>query len=316
MTRQGSKDKRPAPDAKAAVGRRRLLALSASLGAGALVLPSAARAQAAGEDTYDRIKRTGMFNLGARESTPPYGYKDKDGTYVGFATEMAQAVHANLQKELGVPVTLNYIPVTSQTRIPLLQNGTIDMEAGATTVTRARRMVVEFPVAHFVTSTALIVAADGPVRKAEDLAGKRVGVPLGGVGDPLFRDLNQKGRLKPPCTIVGFPDHPQAFTALETGAIDTYAVEGPILFGLRAKSSDPAKWRIFDAGLDSFLQAFPMRPDSPKFKRVVDLTLVGLFVSGDWNRLYDKYFGPGSPAPYPMADSLKTLVIFNSWPEQ
>ncbi|MBI1778187.1 MAG: amino acid ABC transporter substrate-binding protein [Proteobacteria bacterium] len=299
-----------------AVDRRQLLTLAAGLGAGSLILSHQALAQAGAEDTYERIKRTGAFNLGAREATPPYGFKDKAGTYVGFATDMARAVHANLQKELGVPIKLNYIPVTSQTRIPLLQNGTIDMEAGATTVTRARRTVVEFPVAHFVTATALLVATDGPIHKVEDLGGKRVGIPLGGVSDPLFRGLNQSGRIKPACTIVGFPDHPQAFTALETGSIEAYAVEGPIGYGLRSKSTQPAKWRVFDANVDSFLQAFPIRPDSPKFKRVVDLTLVNLFASGEWGKLYDTYFGPKSDAPLPMTDALRTLEIFNSWPEQ
>ena len=301
-----------------ALGRRRLLAASAGLGAGALFMPSRARAQTAScaEDTWDKIKRTGSFDLGAREATPPYGFKDKAGNWVGFSTEIAQAIHANLQKEMGGTIKLNYVPVTSQTRIPLLQNGTIDMEAGATTVTQARCKVVEFGVAPFVSSTALIVAADGPIKKVEDLGGKRIGVPQGGVGGAIFRGLNEKGRIKPAATIVGFPDHPQAFTALETGSIDTYGVEGPILEGLRAKSTTPNKWRVFDAGIDSYLQAFPFRPGSPKFRRVVDLTIVGMFNNGEWEKLYDKYFGPKADAPFPMTETIKWMAVLNSWPEQ
>ncbi len=301
-----------------ALGRRRLLAASAGLGAGALFMPSLARAQTAScaEDTWDKIKRTGSFDLGAREATPPYGFKDKAGNWVGFSTEIAQAIHANLQKEMGGTIKLNYVPVTSQTRIPLLQNGTIDMEAGATTVTQARCKVVEFGVAPFVSSTALIVAADGPIKKVEDLSGKRIGVPQGGVGGAIFRGLNEKGRIKPAATIVGFPDHPQAFTALETGSIDTYGVEGPILEGLRAKSTTPNKWRVFDAGIDSYLQAFPFRPGSPKFRRVVDLTIVGMFNNGEWEKLYDKYFGPKADAPFPMTETIKWMAVLNSWPEQ
>jgi len=302
---------------RTAIERRSLLAAGAGWGAGALLAPAAARAQATGvEDTWDKIKRTGQFDLGAREATPPYGYKDKAGNWVGFSTEIAQAIHANLQKEMGGGIKLNYVPVTSQTRIPLLQNGTIDMEAGATTVTQARCKVVEFGVAPFVSSTALIVAADGPIRKLEDLGGKRVGVPQGGVGGGIFRGLNEKGRIKPATTIIGFPDHPQAFTALETGAVDTYAVEGTILEGLRAKSTTPARWRVFDAGIDSYLQAFPFRPGSPKFRRVVDLTIVGMFNSGEWEKLYDKYFGPAADAPFPMTETLKWLAVLNAWPEQ
>src|SRR3954463_10454263 len=163
------------------IDRRGMLALSTGMGVGTLFIgPGAAYAAGAGEDTFDKIKRTGEFNLGAREAAPPYGFKDKDGNWKGFATEIARAVHSAVQKEAGKPIKLNYIPVTSQTRIPLLQNGTIDMEAGATVVTKARVKVVNFVVPHFVSSTAFIVAADGPVKSLEDLSGKRVGYAAGG----------------------------------------------------------------------------------------------------------------------------------------
>ena len=264
----------------ALIGRRQLIAASSALGA--LAAPAIARAQTPAdcvEDTLDRIKRTSTFNLGAREATPPYGYKDAQGNYVGFATDIAKAIHANIQKELGIVVALNYIPVTSQTRIPLLQNSTIDMEAGATVVTRARLKVVDFTVADFLTSTEVIVAASSPIQSVQDLAGKRVGVPQGGLEEAMYRQLNQSGRLKPTVTTVGFPDHPQGFTALGTGTIDAYSSDGPILYGLKDKAPDPAAWRVFDPGVNTFLQAFPIRPESSKFKRIADLTVVDLFVT-------------------------------------
>ncbi|MFI4988257.1 MAG: amino acid ABC transporter substrate-binding protein [Alphaproteobacteria bacterium] len=303
--------------ATAALGRRRLLALSAGLGMGALALPAAARAQGTApcvEDTLDRIKRTGSFNLGAREATPPYGYKDASGNYVGFATEIAQAIHGSLEKELGGAIKLNYVPVTSETRIPLLQNGTIDMEAGATVVTQARIKVVDFAVPHFLTSTLVLVPAASPLKSLADLAGKRIGVPRGGLEEAAYRDINEKGSLKPAVTTVGFPDHPQGFTALETGAVDGYSSDGPILYGLKDKASEPAKWRVFDPGINTFLQAFPLRPESSKFKGVADLTIVGLFASGAWQKLYDKYFGPHGVSPFPMTETLKALAVMNAWP--
>src|ERR1700732_3322230 len=242
--------------------RRAMMRLSARVGlaSAALALPLAAAAAAAqgacAEATLDKIKRTGVFALGARQSTPPYGYLDAQNNWVGFATEIARAIHANLEKELKATIELKYVPVTSQTRIPLLQNGTIDMEAGATVVTRSRAKVVDFAVPHFLTSTEVIVRADGPIKSLADLAGKRVGVPLGGLEDALFRSLNQSGRLKPPVATVAFPDHPQGFTALGTGTIDAYASDGPIMYGLKAKASDPAQWRGFDPGVHVSLPAF------------------------------------------------------------
>ncbi|MFI5024173.1 MAG: amino acid ABC transporter substrate-binding protein [Alphaproteobacteria bacterium] len=301
-----------------AIGRRRLLALSAGFGAGLLARPGAARAQTPQgcvEDTLDRIKRTGSFNLGAREATPPYGYKDAQGNYVGFATEIARAIHANIEKELGGKITLNYVPVTSETRIPLLQNGTIDMEAGATVVTQARIKVVDFSVPHFLTSTEVLVPASSPLKSLADLAGKRLGVPQGGLEEAAYRALlNRKGAPKLAVTTVGFPDHPQGFTALQTGSIDGYSSDGPILYGLKGKASDPSEWRVFDPGINTFLQAFPIRPESSKFKRVADLTIVGLYASGDWDTLYDKYFGPQGVAPFPVTEALKALAVMNAWP--
>jgi glutamate/aspartate transport system substrate-binding protein len=296
-------------------GRRKMLT-GLGLGAAATVgLSRAASAQSAPcvEDTLDKIKRTGIFALGARQSTPPYGYLDASNNWVGFATEIARAIHVNIEKELKATIKLDYVPVTSQTRIPLLQNGTIDMEAGATVVTRARARIVDFAVAHFLTSTEAIVRADSPVKSLADLAGKRVGVPQGGLEDSLYRGLNAKGQLKPAVTVIGFPDHPQGFTALETGTIDAYSSDGPILYGMKAKAA-AGQWRIFDPGVNVFLQAFPIRPESSRFKSIADITIVELFANGAWEKLYDKYFGPQGVAPFEKPPALDALALMNAWP--
>jgi len=301
--------------------RRAALRLSAGLGLASavagFVFPRTASAQSpCAEDTLDKIKRTGVFALGARQSTPPYGYLDAQNNWVGFATDIARAIHANLEKELKATIELKYVPVTSQTRIPLLQNGTIDMEAGATVVTRSRVKVVDFAVPHFLTSTEVIVRADGPIKALADLAGKRVGVPLGGLEEALYRSLNQSGRLKPPVTTVAFPDHPQGFTALETGTIDAYSSDGPIMYGLKGKAADPGKWRVFDPGANVFLQAFPIRPESSRFKAIADVTIVETCASGEWDRLYDKYFGPHGVAPFEKSNALAMLPLMNAWPAE
>jgi glutamate/aspartate transport system substrate-binding protein len=314
-------DSRNPHDSSPSVDRRGVMRASVGLGfaSAALGLPlirPAAAQGACAEDTLDKIKRTGVFALGARQSTPPYGYLDANNNWVGFATEIARAIHANLEKELKVAIELKYVPVTSQTRIPLLQNGTIDMEAGATVVTRSRAKVVDFAVPHFLTSTEVIVRADGPIKTLADLAGKRVGVPLGGLEEALFRSLNQSGRLKPPVTTVAFPDHPQGFTALGTGTIDGYASDGPIMYGLKAKAPDPGAWRVFDPGVNVFLQAFPIRPESSRFKSIADVTIVEACANGEWDRLYDKYFGPRGVAPFEKSAALAMLPLMNAWPAE
>jgi ABC-type amino acid transport substrate-binding protein len=292
---------------------RRRWILSTAAGAGVLAAPAIARADDCVEDTLDRMKRTGKFNLGVRDATPPYGYKDASGQYTGFATEIAQAIHQAVSKELGTKLELTMTPVTGQTRLPLLQNATIDMEAGATVITQARTKIVDFVMPHFLTSTEVMVPADSPIHSLADLAGKRIGVPQGGLEEPAYRELNAKKTLSPPVRTIGFPDHPQGITALQTGTIDGYSTDGPILYGFL---TDKSKWRIVEININTFLQAFPIRPESSKFKHIADVTLANLCASGEWNALYDKYFGPNSKSPFPMSDTLKALVVMNAWPPQ
>jgi ABC-type amino acid transport substrate-binding protein len=293
--------------------RRRLFALSAGFAAGTMAAPAVARADDCTEDTLDRIKRTKKFNLGVRDATPPYGWKGADGTYLGFATDIARAIHAAVGKELGTTIELTMTPVTGQTRLPLLQNGTIDMEAGATVITRSRAKIVDFAVPVFLTSTEILVPADSPIKTVKDLAGKRVGVPQGGGGENIFAGLTQNGRVRPAARVIGFPDHPQGFRALQTGSIDAYCTDGPILYSMKVKASDPSQWRVFDLEADVELQAFPIRPESSRFKSVADLTIVEMFASGEWEKIYDKYFGPHGVAPFERTAALDTMARMNAW---
>ena len=297
-------------DAKNLKSRRTMLKLSAALG-GVALTPAVAAAQTCPEDTLDRIQRTGVFNLGARESAPPYGFKDANGKYVGFATDLALMVYDAVNKELGGKIEINYVPVTSQTRIPLLQNATIDMEAGATVVTQGRAKVVDYVLSHFLTATSALVKADSPIKSFTDLAGKRIGVPQGGLEEAAYREINSQNKLSSPVRTVGFPDHAQGVTALQTGTVDVYSSDEPILYGFAAKQKD---LRVFVIDINTFLQSCIIRPNSSKFKRIADVTLANAFAKGEWNRLFDKYFGPSSAAPQPLTEQLKTLVLMNSWP--
>ena len=117
------------------------------------------------EDTLDRIKETGVFNLGVREATYPYGYLDANNNYVGFSTDIARKIHGYLEKELNMKIQLNYVVVTGRTRIPLLLNKRIDLEAGATVITKGREQVVDFSAPFFTTATMVVVPVDSPIDK-------------------------------------------------------------------------------------------------------------------------------------------------------
>jgi ABC-type amino acid transport substrate-binding protein len=297
--------------------RRRVLEVGA-VGLGALLVPGvigarkAAAAAVPQETTVDRIKRTGVFNLGVRDADPPYGFLDKD-KHIGFSTEIAERVHERVEKELKSTVKLNYVAVTGRTRIPLLLNGTIDMEAGATVITKDRVKVVDFSIPFFMTASYLIVPADGPVRKVADLSGKRLGGPRGGLQEMLFtKKLQGQGVFRSPVRFIGFENPSEGFTALQGGSVDAYTNDGPIVYGLLKSTPDQSKWRVFDLGVDASPQAFPIRQYSSSFATLINLTIVDLCEGGRWQELYQKYFTPVG-LPKDPDEALKFLVRMNSW---
>src|SRR5579872_3069109 len=274
-----------------------------------LLAASAARADTS-EDTLDRIKSSGVFNLGIREAAPPYGFKDANGQYLGFATDIGKAIQDAVNKELGGAIKLNYVAVTSQTRIPLLQNGAIDLEAGATVMTIGRSKVVDFSIPHFVTSTSALVLAASPIKDVADLAGKRIGIPQGGLEAALFRSANESGTFATAVKTIGFPDHSQGITALQTGTVDVYSSDEPILYDI---GRDRSQFRVVPMKMNAATQTLLIRPGSSKFKRIADQTIAQLCSSGEWEKLYQRYFGEGG-FKMPLPEAGKFLVQMNSWP--
>jgi len=297
--------------------RRRVLGLGAC-GLGALLVPGvvgtrkAVAATAPQESTLDRIKRTGVFNLGVREADPPYGFLDKD-KHVGFSTEIAEKVYERLQKELNTSIKINYVAVTVRTRIPLLLNGTIDIEAGATVITKERVKIVDFSIPFFITASTVITPADGPIRRTGDLSGKRVGGPRGGLEELLFsKKLQAQGIVKSPVRYIGFENPSEGFTALQGGSIDAYTADGPLVYGLVKSTPDQAKWRVFDAGVNATTQAFPLRQNSSSFASIINLTIVDVCESGQWQQMYQKYFVPVG-LPKELDETSKFVLRMNSW---
>jgi ABC-type amino acid transport substrate-binding protein len=296
--------------------RRRVLEVG-TLGLGALLVPGVvgtrkAAAAAPQETTIDRIKRSGVFNLGAREADPPYGFLDKD-KHVGFSTEIAQKVHERIEKELKASIKLNYVAVTSRTRIPLLLNGTIDMEAGATVITKDRVKVVDFSIPFFLTASYLLVPAESPIKRVADLSGKRLGGPRGGLQEMLFtKKLQREGVFKSPVRFIGFENPSEGLTALQGGSVDAYTNDAPLIYGLVKSTPDPAKWRAFDPAVDASPQAFPLRQYSSSFASLINLTIVDLCENGGWLELYQKYFVPVG-LPKEPDETSRFLVRMNSW---
>ena len=249
---------------------------------------SAARAQPP-DDTLARIAETGVVHLGHRESSVPFSYYDQRRQVVGFSHELALRVVDALRAELKLPaLTIRLVPVTPQNRIPLVQNGSVDLECASTSHTLEREKQVAFSVSFFVAGTRLLVRRGSPVHRVDDLGGRRVVTTSGTTSDRWLRLHNERtgGRID----IVLARDHGEAFQTLEQGRADAFLMDDALLYGERAKAQRPEDWVVVGEPMSAEPYACMMRRGDARFKAVVDAGLVGLMKSGEALRLHDRWF--------------------------
>ena len=252
----------------------------------ALTLLAAAAAQA---DTLTKIKEAGAATMGVRESSGALSYTLGDGKYVGFHIDVCTRVLADVQKKLGLAkMDIKYQPVTSQNRIPLVQNGTVDIECGSTTNNATRQKDVSFAVTTFVEEVRIAVKANSGITSIAQLNGRNVATTTGTTSVQLLRKHER-------ATGVDFKevfgkDHADSFLLLETGRAEAFVMDGQILAGNIAKSKSPADYRIVGEVLSVEPIAIMMRKDDPAFKKLVDESIVAMIKSGDMAKSYDKWF--------------------------
>jgi len=257
-----------------------------SLLAVAALLVAAGAAQA---DTLSKIKETAAVSMGVRESSGALSYTLGDGKYAGFHTEVCQRVLADIQKKLGLAkLEIKYQPVTSQNRIPLVQNGTVDIECGSTTNNAARQKDVSFAVTTYVEEVRIAVKANSGITSIAQLNGKKVATTTGTTSVQLLRKHER-------ATGVNFEevfgkDHADSFLLMESGRADAFVMDGQILAGNIAKAKNPADFKIVGEVLSVEPIAIMIRKDDPGFKKAVDDSIIAMMKSGEIAKLYDKWF--------------------------
>ena len=240
-------------------------------------------------DTLSKIKEAQAATMGVRESSGALSYTLGDGKYAGFHVEVCTRVLADVQKRLGLAkMEIKYQPVTSQNRIPLVQNGTVDIECGSTTNNATRQKDVTFAVTTFVEEVRIAVKANSGITTIAQLNGRNVATTTGTTSVQLLRKHER-------ATGVDFKevfgkDHADSFLLLETGRADAFVMDGQILAGNIAKSKSPADYRIVGEVLSVEPIAIMMRKDDPAFKKLVDESIVAMIKSGDMAKAYDKWF--------------------------
>ena len=276
---------------------------------GILVVGISGVALGQSQSTLDKIKDSGVFTIGVRNSSPPFSFINKQNERVGFANDLAELVHRAVEKKLGKSIKLEMKETTPPTRIPLLTSGAVDLITETMTDTRSRRESIDFSLTFFVTGAQFIVKKGSPIRGAQDIAGKRVGTLQGSTNEKVLREKYAKAEL------VLFPDQTEAFTALQQGKVDAYCYDGIVLWGLKYKSGNPDQWEIVGDFISYEPYGMAMRKNDSDFRSVVNAALMEAIEGGEYFKIYEKWFGPKSDVPYPMTQDVRAFLLYQVVPK-
>jgi glutamate/aspartate transport system substrate-binding protein len=280
-------------------------------GLGFIAAGAAAQAQAL-DGTLKKIKDSGTITLGVRDSSSPFSFLDDQQNAVGYSIDLCMKIVDEVKTELKLP-NLNVVkqPVTSATRIPLMANGTIDLECGSTTNNVERQNQVSFVVTTFVTANRFVSKKSANLSKLEDLKGKTLVSTSGTSNLKEVTEINGAKNLG--INVVPAAEHPAAFAMVETDRAAAFAMDDILLYGLVANSKAPANYVISPEAISIQPYGIMLRKGDPAFKKLADNAVIATFKSGEINKIYSKWFL--SPIPpksinlnVPMSEQLKKII--------
>ncbi|HCR3435029.1 TPA: glutamate/aspartate ABC transporter substrate-binding protein [Morganella morganii] len=261
--------------------------------------------------TLKKINDSGVIVVGHRESSVPFSYYDNQQKVVGYSQDYSNHIVDAVKKTLNKPdLQVKLIPVTSQNRIPLLQNGTFDFECGSTTNNLARQQQAAFSNTIFVVGTRLLTGKDSGIKDFADLAGKNVVVTSGTTSEMLLNKLNDEKQMK--MRIISAKDHGDAFRTLESGRAVAFMMDDALLAGERAKAKKPDNWVIVGTPQSEEAYGCMLRKDDPQFKALIDKTVSDAQTSGEAEKSYTRWFKQPIPPKnlnldFELSDEMKGL---------
>jgi glutamate/aspartate transport system substrate-binding protein len=283
---------------------RTALALLASA---ALAAPAMAQT-----GTLEKIKSSGSITIGHRDASIPFSYYDDKQQPIGYAMDLCYRIVDAVRADLKMPkIDIKYQLVTSANRIPLMANGTIDLECGSTTNNLERQKQVWFTITHFVTANRFVAKRSSNLRKLEDLKGKTVVSTAGTTNIKQITQLNAEKNLG--ASILSANGHPEAFLMVETGRAAAFVMDDILLYSLVATSKNPGEYEISADALSVEPYGIMVRKDDVAFKKVVDAAMVNTYKSGAINGIYNKWFLTAIPPKgvnlnVPMGDAFKKVI--------
>lgn len=265
--------------------------------------------------TLKKIKESGTITLGHRDASIPFSYiADGSGKPVGYSHDIQLAIVKAVEKDLGMKegeLKVKYNLVTSQTRIPLVQNGTVDVECGSTTNNVERQQQVDFSVGIFEIGTRLLSKKDSTYKDFADLKGKNVVTTAGTTSERILKSMNADKQMG--MNVISAKDHGESFQMLESGRAVAFMMDDALLAGEMAKAKKPTDWAVTGTPQSFEIYGCMVRKGDAPFKKAVDDAIVATYKPGEINNIYTKWFS--SPIPpkglnlmFPMSDELKALI--------
>jgi glutamate/aspartate transport system substrate-binding protein len=262
--------------------------------------------------TLKKIKDTGTITLGVRDSSIPFSYLDDRQAYQGYSIDLCMRIVDAARKELGLQnLNVKMNPVTSATRIPLMANGTIDLECGSTTNNLERQKQVAFAPTTYVAANRLLAKKRSNIQSLADMQGKALVSTSGTANLKQLTALNAQRQLG--MRIMAAKDHAEAFLMVETGRAVAFAMDDILLASLAASSKSPNEYAITKEALSVEPYGIMLRRDDPQFKKLVDAAIANVFKSGEINRIYNKWFMAPIPPKnvnlnWPISEQLKAAI--------
>ena len=267
---------------------------------------------AAQEGTLKKIKDSGSITIGHRDASIPFSYYDDKQQPVGYAMDLCLRIADAVKSELKMPkLDVKYQLVTSANRIPLMANGTIDLECGSTTNNLERQKQVWFTITHFVTANRWVAKKSAHLMALQDLKGKTIVSTAGTTNIKGITEINAAQNLG--MNIISANGHPEAFQMVETGRAAAFVMDDILLYSLAAQSRSPGDYAISTTATSVEPYGIMLRKDDASFKKVVDATMIGIYKSGQINAIYEKWFLKSIPPKglnlnIPMSDQFKRVV--------
>ena len=256
-----------------------LAVLGASIACSAFAAPAL-------DGTLKKAKDTGIFTIGYRDASVPFSYLDAKGKSIGYGNEICKNIAAAVEKKVGRKLTIKWQPITSGNRIPLLLNGTYDVECGSTTNSKERQKLVDFGTTYFAVGVTAAVKKNSGIKSFKDLNNKNVSTTAGTTSVTLLKDLRKKGINT---RVVPAKDHAEAFQLLAQNRVVANVMDDILLAGQIANSQTPAAYTLLNETISEEPYA-PMLRKDPQFKALVDAPVTGMIKSGQMKKLYDTWF--------------------------